>query len=487
METVPSSQGFKSADSFAPKGYAPMPFNFKRLDDGRFVLGNLSGDFATLTDTEFHLFVDGKLPVSSATYRMLHSKCFLTDDSGDWPVRLAASKLATRLERNSELTSLFIFVVTLRCNCSCQYCQVSRQSADRLSFDMSEATAEQAVGLVFSSPCPCIKIEFQGGETLLNFELIKRITNLVEARNKTAVRNVEFVVATNLIEISDEQLTFLHEHSFYVSTSLDGPASLHDMNRPVIGLSSHDAAERNIARVRAALGNDHVSALLTVTRSSLDKPREIVAEYQRQGFHEIFLRAISPFGYAKRSVGRTGYSTDAYIEFFKLGLREIIETNKRGYFMAESATALMLGRIFTPQNEGFVNLQNPAGDGMMCMVFNYDGGVYLSDEGRMLAENGDYTFRLGNVGKCTFRDLLTSDKLTEIVDDTMLEGTVGCHACPYQTLCGADPVYHYATQGRWIGNRATSSFCKRQTAKIEHVLKLLENPEDKAVLMTWLH
>ena len=42
---------------------------------------------------------------------------------------------------------------------------------DKTAFDMSPETAEKALALVFRSPSPNIKIEFQGGEPLLNFTL----------------------------------------------------------------------------------------------------------------------------------------------------------------------------------------------------------------------------------------------------------------------------------------------------------------------------
>jgi hypothetical protein len=40
-------------------------------------------------------------------------------------------------------TRLDIFVVSLRCDHSCNYCQVSRQTADLIRYDMTEETAER--------------------------------------------------------------------------------------------------------------------------------------------------------------------------------------------------------------------------------------------------------------------------------------------------------------------------------------------------------
>jgi uncharacterized protein len=47
---------------------------------------------------------------------------------------------------------------------------------DRDRFDMSEEIALRAVDVALSAPAPRIKIEFQGGEPLLNFELRSQMT-----------------------------------------------------------------------------------------------------------------------------------------------------------------------------------------------------------------------------------------------------------------------------------------------------------------------
>src|SRR5436305_290687 len=80
---------------------------------------------------------------------------------------------------------LHIFVTTLRCEHSCHYCQVSRQSADRVKYDMSEETALRALDLMFRSPASHLTLEFQGGEPLLNFDLIRFI--VPRAKERAAV------------------------------------------------------------------------------------------------------------------------------------------------------------------------------------------------------------------------------------------------------------------------------------------------------------
>lgn len=69
-------------------------------------------------------------------------------------------------------TSLQIFVVTNACNMDCVYCQANnglKKPKDFMSIDI----AEKAVNLALSSPSANMTFEFQGGEPLLNFPVIK--------------------------------------------------------------------------------------------------------------------------------------------------------------------------------------------------------------------------------------------------------------------------------------------------------------------------
>jgi sulfatase maturation enzyme AslB (radical SAM superfamily) len=163
-------------------------------------------------EDKFQKFVSKKLGTNESSYIDLRSMHFLKDSSNEVAIDLLALKLRTKLSRLSDFTALHIFVVSLRCEHSCPYCQVSRQSEDKQKFDMSEEIAQKAVELVFRSPSPTIKIEFQGGEPLLNFELIKYIVVRAKKINENERRNLDFVIATNLAVVTDEILQFCSEN-----------------------------------------------------------------------------------------------------------------------------------------------------------------------------------------------------------------------------------------------------------------------------------
>jgi His-Xaa-Ser system radical SAM maturase HxsB len=345
---------------------------------------------------------------------------------------------------------------------------------------MSRETADRALELMFKSPAPHLTLEFQGGEPLLNFELIQYIVPRAQELAAKTGKGLDLVAATNLALATDEILAYFRDESVDVSTSLDGPAFIHNANRPRPGGNSHEITLQNIDRARSIVGREHVAALMTTTRLSLDHPREIIDEYVRLGFKSIFLRSISPYGFAVRTQARTGYEADSFFEFYRTGLDYIIELNRHGVELSEAYAKILLTKILTPFPTGFVDLQSPAGAAISVAVYNYDGDVYASDESRMLAEMGDRRFRLGNVHRDDHQTIFGGPIARELVESSIVESLPGCNDCAFNTYCGADPVFHYATQSDLIGRRSSSLFCRRNMAIIRYLFSLLAT-DDRAL------
>lgn len=478
---------FQNQEAFGPKPYRLLPFRFDRFDDTRYIVSNDVGEYVLLPSEEFHAFANFDLAFNSDAYRRLKSRHFLFDEHSECALDLLALKYRTRYAGLAEFTGLHIFVVTLRCDHSCGYCQVSRKTADKSAFDMRWEDAVEAVNHVFRSPSSHIKIEFQGGEPLLNFELIERIVILAEDVNRKHGKALQFVIASNLASLTDHILEFAREHEIYFSTSLDGPAELHNRNRPRAGETSHRLAVEGIRRIQDALGEPFVSALMTTTPSSLSNVHEIIDEYVRLGMHTIFLRPLSPYGFALRTGLVRKSKPEQWLEFYKRGLEHILDINRRGFFLREEYTSIILQKLTSPRGANYVDLQSPSGIGIGAIVYNYDGHVYASDEGRMLAEMGDQSFRLGKLGENTYDDMMISDALLAPIEASLLESAPMCTDCPFLPVCGADPVYHQATQRDYVGHKMLSSFCQRQMAVVKHVISLLEDDEQaKSVLLGWV-
>lgn len=468
--------------------YELLPFRFEPLDDDNVVLTNAVGEFAFLSRRKLEELVAHRLAVSDSDYSALRSRHFLREAEDKASVELLALKMRTKFSRLPDFTNLHLFVVSLRCDHSCQYCQVSRQSEDKHAFDMTQSTADKALDLVFRSPNPALKIEFQGGEPLLNFDLIRYVVEKAEQRGRAERREVQFVITTTLSLATDEILQFCRDHKIYLSSSLDGPADLHNKNRPRPGRDSHARFVEGLSRARDIVGYDSVSALMTTSPASLTRVKDIIDEYVRHGFDGIFLRHLSPYGFALKTKSFQAYSAERWLEFYKEGLAYILELNKGGVLFTEYYARLLLTKMLSSNDPGFVDLMNPAGVGISAVVFNYDGDVYASDESRMLREMGDTTFRLGNVHQNTYEEIFTADALLNALEDSFTLSAPMCSDCAFEPWCGADPVFHHGMYGDVLGRKPESEFCRRMMGIAKHLLDIMRSDEEaKDIFMRWVN
>src|SRR5204863_6433905 len=107
-----------------------------------------------------------------------------------------------------------------------------------------------------------------------------------------------------------------------------------------------------------------------------------------------------------------------------------IELNRTGRPMMEIYAHIVLRKVLTPFATGYVDLQSPAGLGIGAVVYNYDGDVYAADEGRMLAEMGDKSFRLGSVDQ-PYEEIFGSPLLRSLIEGSCHETLPGCSECAF--------------------------------------------------------
>jgi hypothetical protein len=217
----------------------------------------------------------------------------------------------------------------LSCNPKAAGCMVPVSDRNYLLFNrntfwkMSGAevpTVERSLQLMMRYPSDQLTLEIQGGEPLLAFDRIRSVVARAKELAAHAGKTVDIVITSSLSEASNEVLHYCRDEQIKLSTSLDGPAFIHNANRPHPSNNSHALTIQNIARARDIIGTENVAAVMTTTRLSLDHPKEIVDEYVKEGFRSIFLRPISPYGFAVKSRGKTGYEMDRFVRFYKTAL-----------------------------------------------------------------------------------------------------------------------------------------------------------------------
>lgn len=467
--------------------YELLPFHFTALDEERYIATNLAGEYTLIKREPLQRLVAGQMQSEEPDYVELRARHFLTDPHSRMAPDLLAIKVRTRHEQLAQWTGLHIFVLTLRCEHACPYCQVSRQSEDKSAFDMRREDADKAIALALQSPNPAIKMEFQGGESFLNFELMKHVVLRAKAANRALAqpKDLAFIAATNLAVITDDMLDFCAEHDIGISTSLDGPGALHNRNRPRPGGDSYERTLAGIAMARQRLGRTKVNALMTTTQASLPLVREIIDEYMAQDFKGIFLRPLSPYGFALKTKFYRAYNAERWLQFYDEGLDYIIELNRQGIDFREYYASVILIKMLTSRDARYVDLMSPAGIGLGAVVYNYDGAVYASDEARMLAEMGDTKFKLGTVDD-TFQTLFTNEVFLQALDESFAYSVPMCHDCAFEPWCGSDPVFHWGQQQDLVGRKPESEFCQRNMHIFKSLIRRMdEDPFVRRLFTRW--
>lgn len=458
----------------------PAYFNWRRLKAGVLVSGDLGG-WALLKPAEFRLFAAGKLKSGPAFEALVKAGLLRS--------RLDFDALFTDWRDSNEYLrlgpGLHILVLTEKCNHNCVYCQ----AASGAGRNMSAATARRAVDFAFSAPVEGLTIEFQGGEPLVNWPVLKEAA--LYARGKAAKTGKELALAlvSNFSLLDRAKADFLVANDISLCTSLDGPADLHNANRKFSGGDSHARAVKWIGHFQERRGTEPPggpSALLTVTRASLGRAREIVDEYARLKLPYVFLRPLSPLGDAPGRWDEIGYTPEEFLEFYREGLDRVLELNLRGLPIKEKTAFLLVKKILGSQDNKYVDLRCPCGAGLGQLAYDCDGGIYTCDEGRMLARGGDFSFRLGSVLKDTYAEVINSEPVKACAIASSLDLQPACSRCAYKPFCGACPAYNQAAQGGFWGSMPSNARCRAFMGIFDHIFERLSEKRVREVFGKWL-
>jgi len=369
-------------------------------------------------------------------------------------------------------TSLHIIVVTLRCNMNCIYCHASSKPVDKKDYDMDERTAKKTVDFILQSPNNNITIEFQGGEPLLNWDIVRFIIEYARKKNEAYNKNIIFTMVTNLTKMDEEKMEYLIKNKVDVCTSLDGPKKLHDYNRKFTGGSNYDQVVFWIKRfndeyMKKKIKNRSVHALVTLTRRSMSYPKGIVDEYVRLGLKDVHLRFLNNLGVASVAWKEINYSIEDYLSFWKSAAAYIVKLRQEGICIKERMVDIMFKKINNEFDPNYLDLRSPCGAAIGQLTYNYNGDIYTCDEARMLKED---LFLLGNVKKDSYKDIVTCDKACVTVAASINSQYI-CNDCAYKPYCGLCPVCNYAEQGSVIAKISETNRCKIFKAQFDWVVK----------------
>jgi His-Xaa-Ser system radical SAM maturase HxsB len=461
--------------------------NFEKIGK-KYFISNDFGNWLIISSADFNKISKNDFSNKSKIYQDLKDAGFLRD-------YLDFDGLSRQLNSLMPFAhigpSLHIIVVTLKCNHACVYCRAISHENNFQNTNMSFKTIQESINRALESPNQNITLEFQGGEALINWPIVKKGIKYAKAKNKKIKKNLIISLVSNFTLMDSEKFKFLSDENISVCTSLDGPGFIHNKNRIYLGGNSHDLTVKWLKKFSkksdTLKGKEDSlpSALMTTTKYSLAYPKKIVDEYYNLGFGGIFLRTLSPIGYAKEVWGEIGYAPEEYLRFYEKALDYILKLNKEKGKFIERTAAIILRKILKKEDPNYLDLRSPCGAAVGQMAYNYNGDIYTCDEGRMLAAKGDHSFCIGNVQDSKYQELINSDASKLCLVSSCLENQVKCFRCAFKPYCGVCPVHNYETQNSPWGNMADSDWCKLQKGIFKIIFKKLQNKEFKKIFESW--
>ena len=454
--------------------------------NGEILITNDFGDFAFLDKQEFKSFVTNQVHKGSELYDLLSCRGFVTDEDPNVFISERIGDLRNIKSYLLSSTALHIFAITNQCNQNCVYCQAKAPSSN-LNGVMSLETGRKAVEFAMQSPSESLTFELQGGEPLLNYELIKEMIRHSKELNEKYKKQIEYTIVSNLVSLTDEILAFLIENNVSICTSLDGCEVVHNHNRKLrSGGGTYQIVKEAIKKIRAA--GAQVGAIETTTRFSLQYPEAIIDEYVNTSINGIFLRPLTPLGFAKAYWDQLGYSAEEFIEFYRRAFFHILELNKNGTYFPELHATYFLRKILRGDADNYMELRSPCGAGVGQMSYYYNGNVYTCDEGRMMGEAGDDTFLLGNVYKDTYDETVGRKTCKATCAASVIETLPNCCDCAYHPYCGVCPVVAYSSGGDIFPRGPFDFRCKVYKGILDILFDIIQenDPDNMHVLHSWI-
>jgi len=465
------------------------PFYFRRQKNGNYLITNEFGYFAYLSDSEFQDFYSGK--IAPERREELDNKLFIKNENYEDRAVIAYNK------KNSFLAygpTLHMIVTTLRCNHKCQYCHAAVAPMTAKNLDMTRETAQKVVDTIFYTSSPSLTIEFQWGESLVNYEVVQFIVLYARAKAQALQKKLNFALVSNLTLMTDEKLAWLLDHGVDICTSLDGDKKTHNWQRTYKDGDSFDRVTYWMNRINEENEKrwNHgykIGALATWTKPGLKNYKNIVDTYIELGQTTIWLRWLNPYGFAAAERDILEYSLDEYFEFYKNAMDYILEKNKEWVFLREMLSVVYLNKILNNSDSGFMDVRSPSGIAIGGVAYNYDGNVYASDESRMLGRMSINDFMLTpmlETGEETYKAMANSTVTKISVQSSTLDGLPGYVDHVYKPYLGVDLIYAFTQHGNVFSSFSKDDKTRIQISMLDYLFEKLADPENEKIFRSWL-
>ena len=323
--------------------------------------------------------------------------------------------------------------VTNQCNLSCQYCYEFGE--DKVATPegkpkfMAWETAKSSVDYLFaeSQGRKSVHITFFGGETLMNFPLLKQVVAYARSRAEELKVNIDFSLTTNATLLSPTIIEYLAQNAIGVTVSMDGPKEMQDKFRVFSnGRGSYDIIKPKVQKLLATHRTRPIAARVTMTSGAMDVKKIYQHLKHELGFYEVGFAPVTTSPNRLYSINEPGM--DSVLEQFSDLADEYLEFALRGEHHGFSNVSDTLSEL----HQG-VNKSLPCGAGLGMVGVGPSGDIAPCHR---FVDSDQHV--LGNVTTGIDKEK-QSDFLTRGNIDTKYD----CHECWARPLC-AGGCHHEA-------------------------------------------
>lgn len=142
--------------------------------------------------------------------------------------------------------------ITEKCNLACTYCFTYGVGKRDLTWEQGKKT----IDWLFKdevSQSDMIDINWWGGEPLLKFDLVRRLTDYALEKSNKEGKKLHIGGTTNTTLMTKEVVDWMKQYNVFFLMSIDGPKDIQDDNRPAKKGSSWDKLSSNLPYVMKQL------------------------------------------------------------------------------------------------------------------------------------------------------------------------------------------------------------------------------------------
>lgn len=241
-------------------------------------------------------------------------------------------KLAGYKEKNSVIKALCLHIAH-DCNLRCRYCFAHGGEYMGKRELMSAEVGKRAIDFVIkeSGARKNIEIDYFGGEPLMNFDVVKEITEYAKAEGEKHGKNFRFTITTNGILLDDKKTDYINANMSNVVLSVDGRREVHDKVRVrADGSGSYDSVIDKFKKLADSRSQERYYVRGTFTRDNLDFSEDVM-HLAALGFEQISVEPVV----AKESESYALREEDLpriFAEYERLAQR-LVDYRKAGHFV----------------------------------------------------------------------------------------------------------------------------------------------------------